>query len=110
MRVNNIDPTDLNNPLVKRISDLKFNSGTSALLGNYREAIKAQKELAQIGVDNFELVAKVPGRLRGSIPLFSRMGLKAFGFMIVDKLRIKTPVEKKFRGMCKLYKKGLINF
>ena len=110
MKVNGIDPTDLGNPLVRKISDLKFKNGVSVLTGNFRDAIKSQKELAKIGVDNFELVTKVPSRLNGSIPLFSKMGMRVLGFGLINALRIKTLDEIKFRELCKLYKSGIIKF
>ena len=110
MKINGIEPTDLNNPLVRKISDLKFQNGTSVLMGNYKDAIKAQKELAKIGVDNFELVTKVPSRLSGSISLFSKMGMRVIGFSLINALRIKTLDEIKFRELCKLYKSGIIKF
>ena len=110
MKINGIEPTDLNNPIVRKISDLKFQNGTSVLMGNYKDAIKAQKELAKIGVDNFELVTKVPSRISGQIPLFSKYGLRVIAFSIFNKLRLKTIEEMKFGELCKLYKKGLIKF
>lgn len=108
MKVNVIDPTDLSNPFVKKVSDLKFDTATSVLTGKFRNAIKAQKELADLALDNFETVAKVPVRTVREAPIFSKFGLRVILFKLINALRCKTPAEKIFREMCKLYKKGII--
>lgn len=101
---------DLNSAIAQRIYKLKLDTTTSILMGNYKSAIKASKELAEIGVDNFELTTKVPAPVKGSLPLFSKFGWNTLKFMIINSLRIKTPAEKKFKQLVQLYKQGNIKF
>lgn len=103
-----VDRVDMSNPLAQKIYKLKFDNWLSILTGEYREAIKAQKELAKIGVDNFELMTKVESPVRGTVTLFSKYGFRLIVATIIDKFRIKTPEEKKFREMCELFKKGCL--
>ena len=97
---------DLNSQLAREIHKLKFDISMSTLTGDYKTAKAAKKELAKIGVDNFELVTKVPNPVSGSFPLFSKEGFNVLMYMLIDKFRIKTPEEKKFEMMAKLFKEG----
>jgi hypothetical protein len=101
---------DLNNPLAERVRQLKLENGISIFMGNYRNAIKAQRELAKIGVDNFELMTKIESPVKGTVPLLSKLGFRLLLAMLIDKIRYKTPEEKKYRKMCNLFKKGVIKF
>jgi len=104
----NIEKVDMSNPIAQKIHELKLENGLSIFAGKYSDAIKAQRELAKIGIDNFELVAKVKAPIKISVPLLSIYGFRIMLALIIDKLRIKTPEEKKFREMCTLFKKGLL--
>ena len=101
---------DTSNPLADKVRELKLENGISIFTGKYRRAIKAQKELAEIGVDNFELMTKMESPVKGTFFLFSKYGFRLLLATVIDKLRIKTPAEKKYREMCRLYKKGIIKF
>jgi len=101
---------DTSNPLAEKIRALKFVNGVSLFAGKYRCAIRAQKELAEIGVDNFELMTKIEYPIKGTVPILSKYGFRLLLAMLIDKLRIKTPAEKKYREMCRLYKKGILKF
>ena len=103
-----VDQVDMSNPLAQKIYQLKFQNGLSLFNGKYRDAIKAQKELAEIGVDNFELVAKIKAPLKITVPLLSIYGLRMILAVIIDKFRKKTPQEVQFREMCSRFKKGLL--
>ncbi len=99
---------DTSNPLAEEVRKLKLANGISIFAGKYRDAIKAQKKLAEIGVDNFELMTKIESPVKGTCPIFSKYGLRMLMATIIDKLRIKTPAEKKYREMCRLYKQGIL--
>ena len=75
-------------------------------MGDFKGARNSYKELAKIGVDNFELVTKVPNTVKGNIPLFSRFGFRIMLYNLIEKFRFKTPEEKKFKEMAELFKKG----
>ena len=96
----------LNNALARRISQLKMNSALSVMSGDFKQARAAQKELAKIAVDYFELTMNVPSPVRGSFSLFSKEGFNALRFIISEKFREKTPEEKRMMQMIELYKKG----
>lgn len=99
---------DITNPLEDKIRKLKLENGISILTGNYRRAIKAQRELAKIGIDNFELMTKIESPVKGTVPLLSKFGFRLLLAMLIDKIRYKTPAEKKYRDMCNLFKKGMM--
>ena len=104
----NVEKVDMSDPIAQKIYKLKFENSLLIFSGQYRDAIKAQKELAKIGIDNFELVTKVESPIKGTIPVFSKYGFRIVLARLIDKFRIKTPTEKKFRKMCELYKKGVL--
>ena len=101
---------DLDSALAKQISKLKFDTTTSILAGDYKSAIKSSKELAEIAVDNFELTTKVKSPYRGQMSIFSKEGLHSVLFILLNKIRKKTPAEKRFSVLNKMYKQGNIRF
>ena len=104
-----VNKVDMSNPLARKIYDLKFTCQESLLKGNYRDSIKARKELSEIAVDNFDLITKVenPITIRGPISVFSKYRRRFFTARLIDKFRIKTPTEKKYITKCFLLSRGL---
>lgn len=104
-----VGKVDMSDPLARRIYDLKFTCQEALLKGNYRDSIKARKELSEIAVDNFDLITKVenPITIRGPISIFNKYRRRFFTARLIDNFRIKTPTEKKFITKCNLLSKGL---
>lgn len=98
-----VPKVDLSSPLAQKISKLKFDTTISVITGDFKTARTAHQELAKIGIDNFELITKVPNPVQGQFSLFSKEGWNALKFMISEKFRRKTPEEIKFNTLVKLY-------
>lgn len=97
----------LQNPIAKRMYDLKLKTSLDILHGRCKEARKAQKEFASIAVDHFETAVKVPQPVTGSFPLYSKFGLNAIKFMIFKAFCKKTPQEKQLKNMYDDYRDSL---
>ncbi len=106
MRVNTTSTLNNESVLIDKVRKLKAETQLSILLGDYKTAKNSSRELAKIGVDHFELVTKVPNTVQGSVPIFSKFGLRIIGYMLYSLFCHKTPEEKKFKEMAQLFKKG----
>ena len=106
----NVPKVNLSSPLAQKISKLKFDTAFSIITGDFKTARTAHQELAKIGVDNFELITKVPNPIQGQFSLFSKEGWNALKFMISEKFRRKTPEEIKLNALAKLYRDKHIQF
>lgn len=102
----NVEKVDMSNPIAQKIHELKLENGLSIFAGKYGDAIKAQKQLAKIGIDNFELVTKVESPIKGTVPVFSKYGFRMILSMLIDKFRIKTPEEKKLEKCVRFLRRG----
>ena len=94
---------DLNSPLAQRVYKLKLDNVVSVISGDYKTARNSRKELAKIGVDNFELITQVKNPVEINFALFSKAFWNDLKFRLAEMFRIKTPEEQKFADMIKAY-------
>ncbi|MBQ7125698.1 hypothetical protein IJO12_01275 [bacterium] len=90
-------------PIKKQLYDTRINLFSAIMDGKYNEARQCQKEFAKIAVDNFDIAIQTPQPVKGSFPLFSKMGWKAVKFMIFKFFSKKTPEEKQLKKMLREY-------
>ena len=98
----------LQNPVAKKMYDLKLKTSLAVLNGRCREARAAQKEFATIAVDNFSEAINLPQPIKGSFPWYSNFGLNMLKFMIFKLFTKKTPEEKKLQAMVDDYRTSLM--
>ncbi|MCQ2744002.1 MAG: hypothetical protein MJ230_04305 [bacterium] len=97
MRVNTTSTLNNESVLIDKVRKLKAETQLSILLGDYKTAKNSSRELAKIGVDHFELVTKVPNTVQGSVPIFSKFGLRIIGYMLYSLFAIKLLKKKSLR-------------
>ena len=91
-------------PIGKKLYDCKFKHVSNLLYGNTKEAKKNYQEFAKLAVDNFETAVQVPSPLKGSVPLFSKLGLNIIKYLIYDLFTKNSPEEKQLKKMYEEYK------
>ena len=89
------------NPIAEKMKQLKWDHARNMLLGNAKKAKESYREYAKLAVDHFELSTQIPSPITGSIPLFSKTGLKILKYIIYDKFTKSTPAEKKLKEIKK---------
>lgn len=106
-KVTPLPPEHPDTPKVAKLWQLTFDTQYNFINGNYRDYVKAHKELAKNAVENFELMNYVntPIKINNPISIFSKTGIKMMKVLILDKFRIKTPEEKQYAEYCKELKK-----
>ena len=92
------------NPVAEKMKQLKWDHASNMLLGNAKKAKESYREYAKLAVDHFELSTQIPSPITGSIPLFSKTGLKILKYIIYDKFTKSTPAEKKLKEMAEEYR------
>src|SRR5574344_1717008 len=99
MKIDKISQTQQNQ--INRISQLKNESIFSYFSGSYKEHVRAKKAYATEAIKDFQLTKQAKGASFQNISLFSKPGMRIALFMILDKLRIKSPAEKQFNKFAK---------
>ena len=91
-----------------KMFELKKQSSMSILEGKYKDARAAQKELAKLGVEDFDTFVKVPGIKFANLPLIEGFPIikKFIGFNLFKMFSKKTPEEKQ---LAKMFKEFLAN-
>lgn len=97
----------LQNPVAKKMYDLKLKTSVSVLTGKCREANKAKKEFAKLAVDNFDTAIKLPQPVTGTFPWYSNFGLNTIKYMLFNLFVKKSPEEKKLKEMIDDYRSSL---
>ena len=95
--------------ILEQMRKHKWDAITSMVAGECKQAKLAQQKYAKLAVDNFELVPHSGTPLKGSIPIFSKIGLNILKYLIYRLFTKKTPEEKKLNIMAKLYKAGKLD-
>ncbi len=92
-----------------KIFELRKQVGISVMEGKCRAARATQKELAKIGVEDFDTFKTVPGVRVNNLPLsqFFPMFLKGLKFKIYRAFTKKIPEEKQLAKMYKEYAEKL---
>lgn len=103
MKINPI----LQNPVAKKMYDLKLQKSIAILNGRCKEARMTSKEFAKLAVDDFYTAIKVPQPVTGSFPWYSSFGLNAIKYMIYNLFCKKTPQEKQFNKLVDDYRSSL---
>ena len=85
--------------IAQKLSQLKMDTVYAAVMGDYKAFKTAQKQYAKIAVDNFELASSLKSPQVKSVPLFSKVGLNMLKCFLLNKLRIKTPEEKRLKQL-----------
>ena len=98
----------LQSPIAQKMYKLKFESSTSILTGNFKNARIAQKEFAKLAVDNFDIALKTPAPVKANFSLFSTQGLKCLQFLLYKTFCKKTPEEKQLKRMLQDYRNSMI--
>lgn len=96
-----IAPITQNDIIINHLKSLKSDSAFSLLLGDYKGFKEAHAKYAELAVDNFETAMSLESPVKGTIPLFSKMGLRIVKCMFLNAFRVKTPKEKLLKKMIK---------
>ena len=91
-------------PIAKEMYQLKFRQYSNILTGNAREAKKYSRSFAKMAVENFETALQIPSPIKGSIPLFSRMGFNIIKYMIYNLFTRDSKEEKQLKILWEDYK------
>ena len=94
----------LQNPVAKKMYEYKFNHASNVLLGNVKEARKNYQEFAKLAVNDFETALQVPSPIKGTFPLFSKLGFNTLKYLFYNLFAKKTPEEKRLKKMFEEYK------
>ena len=99
----------MQSPIARKLYELKFQSSTAILTGQYKEARIAQKEFAKLAVKNFDIALQVPSPIKAKFSLFSKQGLKCLKFKIYKAFCKSSPEEKKLKSMVNDYRDSLFD-
>ena len=99
----------MQSPIARKLYELKFQSSTAILTGNYKEARTAQKEFAKLAVKNFDIALQVPAPIKAKFSLFSKQGLKCLKFMIYKAFCKSSPEEKELKSLVNDYRDNLLD-
>ena len=92
-------------PIAKEMYQLKLRQYSNILTGNAREAKKYSQSFAKMAIDNFETAVQIPSPVKGSIPLFSRMGFNIIKYMIYSLFTKDSKEEKQLKILWEDYKR-----
>lgn len=91
-------------PVAKKMYEYKFQHATNVLTGNVKEARRNYQEFAKLAVKDFEIAVQVPSPVKGSFPLFSKMGFNVVKYLLFNLFAKKTPEEQKLKKMFEEHK------
>ena len=102
-KMTKLPPNHPDAEIVAKLWQLRFDLQYYFINGSYKEYKNAKKAYAEYAVENYQLLQQVnnPIQIRNSIPVFSKMGRNILKNALLDKLRIKTPAEKKLIALHK---------
>ena len=80
--------------ILGKMRKYKWDAATSMVTGQCKQAKLAHQEFAKLAVENFELVPKIGSPLKGTFPLFSKVGLNILKYIIYR--HVFTPIHVDF--------------